>query len=171
MSWLAADCRLQEKQEKIAKAEKDAAFIMANLDQAEAVTHFPAASFPASQMEPLKSMISAVGPMCDWSNRRGKFVDFFFISYDGRNSIAYIYEYLLKGDSLRFVTLYDLEPKEPQLVNFQVEPLEKPSPMIIYTEKQLKILGSHGKRGGALTIARGRARTVARLAETTKRLG
>ena len=33
--------------------------------------------------------------------------------------------------------LYDLEPQEPQLVKFQVEPLEKSNPMIIYSEKQL----------------------------------
>ena len=33
--------------------------------------------------------------------------------------------------------LYNLEPKEPQLVKFLVEPLEKPNPLIVYPEKQL----------------------------------
>jgi hypothetical protein len=33
--------------------------------------------------------------------------------------------------------LYDLEPKEPLLVNFQVEPLERPNSMIVFPEKQL----------------------------------
>ena len=132
-----AGCGIQEKQEKIAKAEKDAAYIMAHLDKEEVLTHFPAASFPTSQLGPLKALISAVGPKCDWPGRQGKFVDFCSISTNGNSIIAYIYEYFLKCDSLRFVMLYDLESKEPQLVKFQVEPLEKPNPMIIYPEKQL----------------------------------
>lgn len=136
-SLFVAGCGMQEKQEKIAKAEKDAAFIMANLDKEAVLSHFPAASFPVSQLGPLKSLISSVGPRCDWPGRQGKFVDFCSISNNGKNSIAYIYEYFLKCDSLRFVMLYDLEPKQPQLINFQVEPLEKPNPMIIYPEKQL----------------------------------
>ncbi|WP_035564397.1 hypothetical protein [Hymenobacter sp. IS2118] len=130
-------CNIQEKQEKISKAEKDAAYIMANLDKPEVLTHFPAESFSGKSMEMVKAMVSEVGPKCDWSNRNGKFVDFCSISNNGNSSIAYIYEYFLKCDSLRFVMLYDLEPKEPRLVNFQVEPLEKPNPMIIYPEKQL----------------------------------
>jgi hypothetical protein len=130
-------CGIQENQEKIAKAEKDAAYIMAHLDKEEVLTHFPAASFPANQNGRLKALIGAVGPKCDWPGRRGKFVDFCSISNNGKNSVAYIYEYFLKCDSLRFVMLYDLEPREPQLVNFQVEPLEKPNSLIVYPEKQL----------------------------------
>ena len=49
-----AGCGIQEKQEKIAKAEKDAAYIMAHLDKEEVLTHFPAASFPTSD-RPLES--------------------------------------------------------------------------------------------------------------------
>ena len=61
-SLLAVGCGMQEKQEKIDKAEKDAAFIMANLDKEKVLTHFPVASFPASQMGPLKSLVSSVDP-------------------------------------------------------------------------------------------------------------
>ena len=78
-----------------------------------------------------------MGPKCDWPGQRGKYVDFCSISTNDNRSIAYICEYFLKCDSLRFVMLYDLEPKESQLVKFQVEPLEKSNPMIIYSEKQL----------------------------------
>ena len=134
---LIAGCGTQEKLEKIAKAEKDAAFIMANLDKEAVLTHFPAASFPANQVGTLKAIVADAGTKCDWQGKKGKFVDFCTISENGNDGIAYIYEYFLKCDSLRFVLLYNLEPKEPQLVKFAVEPLEKPNPLIIYPEKQL----------------------------------
>jgi hypothetical protein len=110
---------------------------MKNLDKQEVLTHFPPASFPGKSMEVMKLMVSETGPKCDWPSRNGKFVDFCTISDNGKDRIAYIYEYFLKCDSLRFIMLYDLEPKEPVLVNFQVEPLEKPNSMIIFPEKQL----------------------------------
>lgn len=132
-----AGCGTQEKLEKIAKAEKDAAFIMANLDKEAVLSHFPAASFPANQMGTLKAIVADAGTKCDWQGKRGKFVDFCTISENGNDGIAYIYEYFLKCDSLRFVMLYNLGPKEPQLVKFLVEPLEKPNSLIIYPEKQL----------------------------------
>jgi len=134
---LLAGCGTQEKLEKIAKAEKDAAFIMANLDKEAVLAHFPAASFPANQVGTLKAIVADAGTKCDWQGKRGKFVDFCTISENGNDGIAYIYEYFLKCDSLRFVMLYNLEPKEPQLVKFLVEPLEKPNSLIIYPEKQL----------------------------------
>jgi hypothetical protein len=137
LSLLLGGCGMQEKQEKIDKAEKDAAYIMKNLDKQEVLTHFPPASFPGKSMETMKLIVSETGPKCDWSNRNGKFVDFCTISDNGKDRIAYIYEYFLKCDSLRFIMLYDLEPKEPVLVNFQVEPLERPNSMIVFPEKQL----------------------------------
>ena len=130
-------CGIQENQEKISKAEKDSAYIMANLDKPKVLTHFPAETFPGKSMETMKAIVNEIGPKCDWPNRNGKFVDFCSISNNGNSSIAYIYEYFLKCDSLRFIMLYDLESKEPRLINFQVEPLEKPNSMIIYPEKQL----------------------------------
>ena len=137
VAFLLVGCGTQKEQIKIDKAEQDAAYIMSHLDKPEVLTHFSAVHFPPNQLAPLKSLVSAVGPKCDWANRRGKFVDFYSISNNGKNSIAYIYECFLKCDSLRFVMRYDLEDKEPQLINFQIEPLEKPNSMIIHPEKQL----------------------------------
>jgi hypothetical protein len=134
---LFAGCNTQEKLEKVAKAEKDAAFIMANLDKEAVLSHFPAASFPANQVGTLKAIVADAGTKCDWQGKRGKFVDLCTISENGNDGIAYIYEYFLKCDSLRFIMLYNLESKEPQLVKFLVEPLEKPNSLIIYPEKQL----------------------------------
>jgi hypothetical protein len=74
---------------------------------------------------------------CDWENRKGKFVDFFTMNINGKNNTAYIYEYFLKCDSLRFVLIYDMEQKEPELFKFNIEPIEQASQMIIDPSKQL----------------------------------
>ena len=81
----------RKNSKKIAKAEKNAAYIMVHLDEEEVLTHFPVASFPASQEGPLKALISTVGPKCDWPGQRGKYVDFCSIPTNDNRSIAYIY--------------------------------------------------------------------------------
>ena len=50
----------------------------------------------------------------------------------GINSIAYIYEYYLTCDSLRFVLIYNLEKDKPELFKLNIEPLETENPMIIF---------------------------------------
>lgn len=71
--------------------------------------------------------------------RDGKFVDFFSMkNVGGTDQTAYIYEYYLKCDSLRFIFTYDMDKDKPVLNRFDIEPLEQPNQMIIFPEKQLK---------------------------------
>ena len=56
---------------------------------------------------------------------------------DGKRETAYIFEYILKCDSLRFIYVYDMENKEPELMSFKVEGIEQYNPMIIDPKKQL----------------------------------
>ena len=127
-------CNIKDKLDKHEKAQKDADFIMNNLNKSEVVSHFPESSFPKEQTERLLGDISR---NCDWSNRNGHFVDFTTMMNNGKSNVAFIYEYFLKCDSLRFILVYNIDDKEPKLFNFQMEPLEKKNPIVIHTEKQL----------------------------------
>lgn len=120
--------------EKHDKAQKESSYIMDNLTSPGISKKFPEKYFPKGQTEKLFGDIKA---NCDWENRKGKFVDFFTMYNNGKNSTAYIYEYFLKCDSLRFVLIYDMEQPEPELFKFNIEPIEQPSQMIVDPSKQL----------------------------------
>lgn len=131
---LLTSCNINEKLERHDKAQKNASYIMNNLTDEKIFKEFPEKYFPKEQ---IKIFISDLKNKCDWSNRNGKFVDFFTMNNNGKNSTAYIYEYFLNCDSLRFVLIYDMESKKPELFKFNIEPIEQHSPMIIDPSKQL----------------------------------
>ena len=120
--------------EKHNKAQTESDYIMENLTSSEISNKFPEKYFPKGQTEQLFEDIKT---NCDWENREGKFVDFFTMNNNGKNSTAYIYEYFLKCDSLRFVLIYDMDQEEPELFKLNIEPIEQPSEMIIDPSKQL----------------------------------
>ncbi|MFW5761174.1 MAG: hypothetical protein ACOCXH_09360 [Cyclobacteriaceae bacterium] len=132
--FLLASCNIKGKMEKHDKAQKKSDYLMENLTSSEVSKEFPEKNFPKEQTEKLLNDIKA---NCDWDNKTGKFVDFFTMSNNGKNSTAYIYEYFLQCDSLRFVLIYDMEQDEPELFKLNIEPIEKPSQMIIDPSKQL----------------------------------
>jgi hypothetical protein len=131
---LLTSCNIKNKLERQEKAQKDANFIIDNLDKSEVISHFPEKYFPKDQTE--KLMENLIGN-CDWSNKKGHFVDYTTIMDNGKNEIAFIYEYFLKCDSIRFILVYNIDDNDPLLFNFQMEPLEKKNLMIIHTDKQL----------------------------------
>ena len=74
---------------------------MENLDQPNVYEKFPPKYFPKTQLEPF---LSGLRQNCDWKNRDGKYVDFFNqVNVGGINQTAFIYEYYMKCDSLRFI--------------------------------------------------------------------
>jgi hypothetical protein len=118
-------------------AEENANFIMSNLDNETIIKEFPENNFP--DREQIKGIIGGLRENCDWKNRDGKFVDFLTMKdVGGINSIAYIYEYYLDCDSLRFILIYNLDKENPELFKINIEPLETENKMIIYPEKQLR---------------------------------
>jgi hypothetical protein len=131
---LLTSCNIKDKIEKQEKAQKDADFIIDNLDKSDVIKHFPESYFPKDQTEKL---IKDLSENCDWSHRNGHFIDYTTIMDDGKNEIAFIYEYFLKCDSIRFILVYNIDENEPLLFKFQMEPLEKKNLMIIHTDKQL----------------------------------
>lgn len=134
LTFLVISCNLKGKMEKHDKAQKESDYIMDNLTSPEVSKKFPEKFFPKDQTKKLFGDIKA---SCDWENRKGKFVDFFTMNNNGKNSTAYIYEYFLKCDSLRFVLIYDMEQEEPELFKLNIEPIEQPTQMIIDPSKQL----------------------------------
>ena len=131
---LFTSCNIKGKMEKHNKAQTESDYIMENLTSSEISNKFPEKYFPKGQTEQLFEDIKT---NCDWENREGKFVDFFTMNNNGKNSTAYIYEYFLKCDSLRFVLIYDMDQEEPELFKLNIEPIEQPSEMIIDPSKQL----------------------------------
>ena len=118
-------------------AEQNANFIIENLDKEEVLNEFPEVNF--KDREQLKSLLGGIKENCEWKNRDGKFVDFFTMKdIGGINSTAFIYEYYLKCDSLRFILIYNVDRDKPELFKLNIEPLETENKMIIFPEKQLK---------------------------------
>lgn len=134
LTFLIASCNIGGKMEKHNKAQEKSDYIMNNLTNPDVFKEFPEKYFPKDDTERL---LNDIRVNCGWNNRNGKFVDFFTMNNNGKNSTAYIYEYFLQCDSLRFVLIYDMEQEEPELFKFNVEPIEQPSQMIIDTSKQL----------------------------------
>lgn len=115
-------------------ARQNADFILDNLNNPEVIEEFPEKYFPR---EETKQLLKDILATCDWSERNGKYVDFFEFDYEGDNETAFIYEYFLNCDSLRFVLTYDLDLERPELHRLIVEPLELPSQLINDRSKQL----------------------------------
>ena len=121
--------------QKANKAQELANSVIENLDSDAVYSKFPEKYFPKEQIQPI---IGGIKQNCDWKNRDGKFVDFFSQkNVGGIDQTAYIYEYYLKCDSLRFVLSINME-NEPELMGFHIEPLENENKMILFPEKQLK---------------------------------
>jgi len=78
---------------------------------------------------------------CDFENRKGNFVNEFTQSYFQFPSIdrrvAFIYEFHLKCDSVRFILSYKLG-KVIELYEFKLESIKKDNPMITKPERRLK---------------------------------
>jgi hypothetical protein len=116
-------------------AKEKADYIINNLDNPNIAEKFPVKFFPKEQLDPV---LIGIREKCDWKSKDGKFVDFFTQkSVGGIDQNAFIYEYYLKCDSLRFILSFNTE-KEPELMNFYFEPLENENKMILFPEKQLK---------------------------------
>lgn len=125
-----------KKMEKNILAEKNANYIIENLDKDEVFKEFPESNF--KDREQLKNLLGGIKENCEWKNRDGKFVDFFTMKdIGGINSTAFIYEYYLKCDSLRFILIYNVDKDNPELFKMNIEPIETENKMIIFPEKQL----------------------------------
>jgi len=117
------------------KAQAIADRVIENLLNEDIYKEFPEKYFQKEQLEPI---IGGLKQNCNWQNRDGKFVDFFSHKRIGRiDQTAFIYEYYLNCDSLRFILSMNME-NNPELMGFNVEPLENKNPMILFPRKQLK---------------------------------
>jgi len=131
---LCASCNVRQKLDIQKKARIDADYIIENLDQDLVVAHFPEDNFPRYKSEEL---INKIKNSCGWNNRRGNFVDYATFEYNGNSNIAFIYEFILQCDSLRFILIYNINGKEPKFLKLNIEPLVRQNPLIVHKEKQL----------------------------------
>lgn len=118
------------------KAHKKADEVILDLHTEKAYTFFSDKFFSREQIE----LISLdLREKCNYENRSGKFVDYYYESMPGTDKVSFIYEYFLKCDSLRFILKYDLK-SEPELIWFKLEGIEVENPMIIDKTKQLQAM-------------------------------
>lgn len=120
------------------KAKADSNYLMDNLQKADIIDRFPEKYFPRDKFRPFLLQLT---DNCDLANKQGKFVDYFSMLNNGKTQYAFIYEYIMDCDSLRFIYTYDLETEKPELFHFKIEGLEVPSNMIIDPSKQLLYKG------------------------------
>lgn len=135
MLFFSFSCNTSNEMKKISIAQKDADYIIANLDKQEVLSHFPEKNFSKQEMA---IIIDNISKTCDWPNRKGRFID--YVTYHGKRSaknVAFVYEYFLKCDSVRFVLIYDMDQKEPDFYSVQVQPLETKGPLVSHPERQL----------------------------------
>ena len=124
------------KLDKANSAQENSKFIIDNLDNEKVYNEFPEKYF---QKDLLKNTLVKMKQNCDWKNRNGKFVDFYSMkNIGGIDQTAFIYEYYLKCDSLRFILIYNMDKNKPELFRLDIEPIEVKNSMIIFPEKQLK---------------------------------
>ena len=109
--------------------------VMNNLGNSDSYRHFSEKYFPKDKMI---SLLEDLKTNCDFENRNGRYIDYFYESTPGADKISFIYEYDLKCDSLRFLLGYKLE-YEPELISFKIEPIETENKMLVDKSKQLTI--------------------------------
>lgn len=129
---LLASCSSNEKKMQAAKVDAD--YIIENLDKGDVKSHFPTSTFPLEQTNTILAQLSI---NCDWAHRQGKYVDQATINSNGKDYGAFIYEYILKCDSIRVILMYNLEEAKPELSDFKLEKLNKDNPLIIHKENRL----------------------------------
>lgn len=95
---------------------------------------FPVKYFNPSQT---KLILNWLRKKCDFADRQGNFINDFYISENGVNKVAFIYEYYLKCDSIRFILTYNLG-KRIELCGLKLQPIEKDNFMITKPERRLK---------------------------------
>ncbi|MCC6724631.1 MAG: hypothetical protein IT258_08980 [Saprospiraceae bacterium] len=122
--------------QKLSKAQALADKIIAELGEFSSNDYFTHKYFDGDKV--LGPTLWGIRRKCDWANRDGVFVDYFEKQDSaGVGEIAFIYEYYLKCDSLRFVLTVNTAD-EPVLSDFYVEPLEYHNGLIKDWKKQLK---------------------------------
>lgn len=130
-------CSIRERMQNHDPARANADYIMNNLNKPKIIREFPEDYFPAGQM---KVFLQTLTSECDLANKKGKFVDFFSMERNGESLTAYIYEYFLNCDSLRFIYIYNVTSKEPKLIKFRIEGLDEPNQMIVNPDKSLLVV-------------------------------
>ena len=135
IAFYVSACGVGERVTLVEQGKKKADYVINNLTDPAITREFPQEYFPREQTA---QFLNGFKMSCNWNNKRGKYVDF-ATSYDTKsgNSVAFIYEYLLDCDSLRFLLHYKMVEEQPQLWLFQAEQIEVKNRLIIDPSKQL----------------------------------
>lgn len=133
---LLTSCGLKSKMETHDNAQKEADYIIENFTNYDLIKDkLPEKHFQPSQT---REFISNIEQSCNWSNRKGKFVDFYTMkNIGGTDQTAFIYEYFLDCDSLRVILIYNITKNSSELFKINLEPIEKENQMIVDPSKQL----------------------------------
>ncbi len=117
---------------KIAKTMSDA--LLDSIATGNAESQFPIKYFNPAQTN---IILGELKNNCDFSQRKGHFINDFYLNQNGINRVAFIYEFYLKCDSLRFILTYNLSPNI-ELYELKMESIKKNNFMITKPERRLK---------------------------------
>lgn len=123
-----------DKELKVEKAREKSKLLLGKIAEGTAINEFPEKYFSREQGE---AILLDLREKCDFKNRKGVFVNDVISSQNGQRQASFIYEFMLKCDTIRLIFTYNLSP-EIELYEFILEPIEKPNPMILKPENSLK---------------------------------
>lgn len=129
-----SSCGFRNRMDHLDAGRKNADSIMDLMDNDAVLKMFPEKYFKPNQ---ISTIIQPLRESCDWQKRRGKFVDFYMLNNGEEHDLAYIYEYFLDCDSLRFVLVYNTDGTKPELYSMKIEPLETENPLLVDPRKSI----------------------------------
>ena len=103
------------------QARNSADSIMENYGKKSTIANLPSKSFDTKS----KEILSYVNEICDWKSAKGGY------KRDHRNltpnglELAFVYEYFLDCDSLRFALVYNTKTEPYELIRIRVELVEE----------------------------------------------
>ena len=115
-------CKDKKDNRAIAKAKADS--LLEAIAKGEATILFPEKYFPKSQTV---SLMKALKDTCDFSNRRGGFINTFSQKNlaENKETINLVYEYYLKCDYIRFTITYFVDGTNLNLYQFSLSPVDQ----------------------------------------------
>jgi hypothetical protein len=127
-------CGWNDRMRHLDAAKEHADKIIRQMESDSVYDLFPETFFRKPALE---QIVGTLRDNCDWPARRGQFTDYYAAENDGRHDIAYVYEYFLDCDSLRFVFTFHADGDRPELYAFTIEPIESPTHLLVDPMKSI----------------------------------
>jgi hypothetical protein len=128
-----ASCQLETRMNRLDSGRKKADAVIEAIGDSARIALLPS----DSERKHAGLFYRSLADRCDWTNKRGKFVDFYMHEEENHHAVSYIYEYFLDCDSIRLTLVYDTNQDSVSMVSAHLEPLETKNPWLIDPMKSI----------------------------------